>query len=188
MKSFAKCTVFLTLLILFVSLVSGCTSTVRFSSNSKTQIIEKQKPSTAKKYTSPLPKSEINDLRLKIIEIAEDWLGTNYLWGGESKSGADCSGFVQSVFAEAGINIPRTSRQQYSAALTILKINAKPGDLIFFKSGSTINHVGIYIGNNTMIHSSSTYGVVRQSINDNYYVKRFAGFGRLIKENIVVND
>lgn len=168
------------LFLIFIStiLFGGCQSVVRFSgySDSKTITGNNVTQNTLKKG---------NELRDDIVRIAEKWLGTSYCWGGETKKCVDCSGFVSSVYSEAGISLPRVSRNQYSHSKKITRFNALPGDLVFFKNSSVINHVGIYIGNNTMIHSSSSYGVIKQSINSEYYKKRLAGFGRVINQNAI---
>ena len=85
------------------------------------------------------------------------------MWGGETPAGFDCSGFVQYVFREHGVVLPRTSRQQaqvgqaISRSLSALEV----GDLLFFATnGSRINHVAIYAGNNQILHSSSSNGGV----------------------------
>ena len=99
-----------------------------------------------------------------VIPVARRFVGvTPYLWGGTTPAGFDCSGLVQYVFREAyGINLPRTSRQQFHAGVFI-PLNQRhlmrPGDLVFFSSTGrpeNIHHVGIYIGNNRIIHAPSS--------------------------------
>ena len=85
----------------------------------------------------------------EIVNIARTLLGIPYVYGGESPSGFDCSGFTQYVFGKAGISIPRTASAQQSAATPVS--DPKPGDLVFF--GSPAWHVGIYTGNGMMIDS-----------------------------------
>ncbi len=85
----------------------------------------------------------------EIVNIARTLLGIPYVYGGESPSGFDCSGFTQYVFGKAGISIPRTASAQQSAATRVS--DPKPGDLVFF--GSPAWHVGIYTGNGMMIDS-----------------------------------
>jgi cell wall-associated NlpC family hydrolase len=152
---------------------NSCRSVVRFSSNANTKVI------FAEKNIDKIIDEE-NDIRQFVVKTAEKWIGTPYCWGGESTKCADCSGFVQSVFSSAGIALPRVSKDQYSSSVRISKVTAEPGDLVFFSNSSKIDHVGIYIGGNTMIHSSSSYGVIRQSLDTEYYQKRLAGFGRVI--------
>jgi hypothetical protein len=91
-----------------------------------------------------------------LIAYAERFIGTPYHWGGTSPSGAgwDCSGFVQYVFKRQGINLPRTSQEQYLVGTAVQYRDAQPGDLLFFhyRGGQAgANHVGIFIGNGKMI-------------------------------------
>lgn len=93
-----------------------------------------------------------------IANYAVKFVGNPYVWGGTSLTGgADCSGFVQSLYSNYGISIPRTSRDQASGAGTEVSINDRqPGDLIFYcNSSGTVNHVAMYIGNNQVVHASN---------------------------------
>ncbi|WP_232797281.1 C40 family peptidase [Blastococcus atacamensis] len=81
-------------------------------------------------------------------------MGAPYVWGGTGP-GYDCSGLTWSAYQAAGVDIPRTSRAQAAAGIPVTKADLQPGDLIFFYS--PVGHVGMYIGNGQMVHSS-TYG------------------------------
>ncbi len=87
-----------------------------------------------------------------IVNIARGLLGIPYVYGGESLSGFDCSGFTQYVYGRAGISIPRTASAQQAAAARVS--TPQPGDLVFF--GYPAYHVGIYIGNGMMIDAAHT--------------------------------
>ena len=83
-------------------------------------------------------------------------VGYPYVWGGTSLTrGADCSGFVMSVFANYGISLPHSSGAQSNCGTKISASEAQPGDLFFYGNGSRINHVAIYIGNGQVVHASS---------------------------------
>ncbi len=98
----------------------------------------------------------ISDVRVDICQYAKEFIGNPYVWGGTSLTkGADCSGFVMKVFQKYGVKLPRTSRTQANCGTTIKVSEAKPGDLIFYAKGKTINHVAIYIGNGQVVHASS---------------------------------
>ncbi len=153
---------------LCTAIIAGCTSSVRFATKDVSAV-----PGITK--TTEYSKDQIS-----IITEAEKWIGTPYCYGGESRSCADCSGFVQQVFQSVGMYIPRTAARQYLFALRVKNGECKPGDLVFFKNASKINHVGIYLGNNQFIHASSSNGVEKQSLGNHYYQSRFAGFGRFI--------
>ena len=92
-----------------------------------------------------------------IVNAAQNYIGTPYVWGGEStaEGGMDCSGFVYNALKDAGYNIGRTTAQGYrSYGSTVSKANMQPGDLVFFGKNNNATHIGIYIGNGQMIHSS----------------------------------
>ena len=101
--------------------------------------------------------------RAGIVEIAQLFLGTPYLWGGRSTAGFDCSGFVQTVFELNGIDLPRNTGQQIKVGKKIGKdyTKAQKGDLLFFSNTEgRVNHIGIYLGEGRFIHSS---GIVKVS-------------------------
>jgi len=96
-----------------------------------------------------------------IIATAEKYIGVPYKWGGESSTGFDCSGFVQYVFTQNGITLPRVSLDQSTVGTSVNFTNLQAGDLIFFsmENNGTVDHVGIYIGNGQFINASSSLGV-----------------------------
>ncbi|MBU3183866.1 C40 family peptidase [Clostridium estertheticum] len=102
-----------------------------------------------------------------LISYASQFLGVNYVWGGTSPSGFDCSGFTQYVFAHFGVDIPRVSEDQQNVGTLVSRENLQPGDLVFF--GSPAHHVGIYVGNGNMINAPHTGAVLRiQSLNGDF--------------------
>lgn len=125
------------------------------------------------------PRSSLDN---EMLDEIDSWMGTPYLYGGNSRSGVDCSGFTQSVYRAAEIEIPRTASQQAAAAENVNPSELKFGDLLFFNtSGSGISHVGIFIGNGFFVHSSSSRGVVRESLSKEYYANRIVSAGRYLK-------
>lgn len=119
---------------------------------------------TAITMTELLYGQGVSDIRVDICQYAKEYLGNPYVWGGTSLTkGADCSGYVQSIFKKYGVKLPRTSREQANAGTTIKVSEAKPGDLIFYGNGKTINHVAIYIGGGQVIHASSPKTGIRIS-------------------------
>lgn len=98
----------------------------------------------------------VSDIRVDLCQFAKQYVGNPYVWGGTSLTkGADCSGFVLSVYKNFGISLPRTSGSQANAGTKISMAEAKPGDLIFYAKGGRINHVAIYIGGGQVVHASS---------------------------------
>lgn len=106
----------------------------------------------------------ISDVRVDVCQYAKEFIGNPYVWGGTSLTkGADCSGFVMKVFQKYGVKLPHSSRAQANCGTTIKVAEAKPGDLIFYAKGKTINHVAIYIGNGQVVHASSPKTGIRIS-------------------------
>lgn len=122
--------------------------------------------------------------RRKVVDAACAWIGVPYRYGGDSRSGVDCSGLVCMAFQKgAGIKLPRSSREQHSFCKEVSRKKIKPGDLLFFtnnKGGGRINHVGIYVGNNKMIHSSSSRGVIISSLDEDYWATHFHSCGNAL--------
>lgn len=117
----------------------------------------------------------------KMMDEIDSWIGTPYQYGGNSKSGVDCSAFTQLVYRAVNIEIPRTASQQAAQAENINPADLKFGDLLFFNtSGSGISHVGIFIGNGFFVHASSSRGVVRESLSKEYYANRIVSAGRFL--------
>ena len=114
----------------------------------------------------------------RVLPTAERYLGTPYKWGGTSpKTGFDCSGFVQYVFAKHGASLPRTSREMASSGKRLRPewSALQPGDLVMFaEPGDRISHVAIYAGKRRIIHASSSGGRVRYDALDTKRGKWFA--------------
>lgn len=110
----------------------------------------------------------VSDVRVDLVDYACQFVGNPYVWGGTSlTNGADCSGFVLSVFANYGISLPHHSGSQADCGTTISASEAQPGDLFFYGNGSRINHVAIYIGGGQVVHASSPKTGIR--ISSAYY-------------------
>jgi hypothetical protein len=123
---------------------------------------------------------QVPPARLK--RIVDTYLGTRYKSGGMSRSGLDCSGFVCLVFKELnGAKLPRSSGQQWKLGTSVSSETALPGDFIFFRGGlfGMINHVGIFMGEKSFIHASTSSGVIYSTLGDEYYKKHFAGIRRV---------
>lgn len=121
--------------------------------------------------------------RQEVIEAARDMLGAPYRYGASSPTqGFDCSGLVQYAHSQAGIEVPRTTGQQYRAALPINRQALRPGDLVFFRTHKRryVSHVGIYLGNSKFIHApSSGKRVSIASLKDDYWRQRYTSGGRM---------
>jgi peptidoglycan DL-endopeptidase LytE len=122
----------------------------------------------------------------ELKKSAYGFLGTRYRFGGNSRSvGIDCSSFVQKVFRELEVSLPRTAREQFEVGSAVAPGDLQKGDLIFFATyASYASHVGIYLGDNKMIHASSRdRRVVISPMNTSYYRSRFLGAKRITKVN-----
>ena len=107
----------------------------------------------------------VSKTRTDLKAYAIQFIGNPYLWGGTSlTNGADCSGFVQSIFKKYGVTLPRTSRDQVKKGTKVTSKDMKIGDLIFYtNSAGVVDHVAIYIGNNQIIHAPSARAGIRIS-------------------------
>jgi len=122
-----------------------------------------------------------DEVMSKVIE----YLNTPYVWGGTSKRGFDCSGFVQNVMYQAlGIMLPRTSYEQSNVGESVEKAELKFGDLIFFDTMNKgrVSHVGIYLSDGYFAHSGSKTGVIVASLNSDFYSRTFLKSKRVISE------
>lgn len=117
----------------------------------------------------------------QIIAFAKRFLGTPYRYGGMSPAGFDCSGFTKYVFSNFGIQLGRTTYDQVNNGSYVSKENLQTGDLVLFKQGGGVDHVGIYCGNGTFIHSTRPGDVVKiDPLNSGYYSKYYHSARRVI--------
>ncbi len=155
---------------------------------------EKDYEQSLAELTEPDPGQEV-DLR-KNVELKTDnikmlktkaygFLGTRYRFGGSSMRGIDCSSFVQHVFREMDVTLPRTAREQFEMGNEVAPGDLQKGDLVFFRTyAHYASHVGIYLGNSKMIHASSRdRRVVISTMDTPYYRSRFMGAKRIAKIN-----
>ena len=113
--------------------------------------------------------------------IALQQVGMPYRWGGHSRQGFDCSGLVYFSFAQIGITVPRTTREQRRAMRRIHIVDAQPGDLLFFKTWRRGWHVAIYLGDDDFVHAPSTgKKVTVGSLNNPYYRDHLVEVGQIV--------
>lgn len=164
-------------------------------SNSQTkqiQVVAGEKVSTEptdipdellRKYSTMIglmPKAMSNYI---LYQFIDEWYGVKYRYGGSTKSGIDCSAFVQKLYEQVFCTeLVRTSREQFHSCKMVWDIdNLMEGDLVFFKTrGKRISHVGIYLANNFFVHASSS-GVMISSLTEKYWSNKFAGAGKIPK-------
>jgi hypothetical protein len=127
-----------------------------------------EKLSTAKTIKELNYGQGVSDVRVDLVQYALQFVGNRYVWGGESlTNGVDCSGFTMKIYEKYGIYLPHSSKAQPSYGTKIKASEAQPGDLFFYGSGSTISHVGIYIGDGKIVHASNKRDGIKIS-NSNY--------------------
>lgn len=122
------------------------------------EVKEEVKPEESK----PEVKEEVKKSQgEEVIAYAKQFIGTPYVYGGNSLTkGVDCSGFTSQIFKNFDISLQRRSADQYSSNGTkVKKADLQSGDLVFYGYGSSVTHVGIYMGGNQVIHASTSHGV-----------------------------
>lgn len=139
------------------------------SCKSKRAIVKNNTHSTSEHHEAAKLKSSI-----------QTWIGVPYKYGGNDKQGVDCSGFVCAIYQSVyGIQLPRTSKQQFEKSIKIKQEHLKQGDLVFFNPNTkNVSHVGIYMGRDSFAHASTSKGVVMSSLKTTYYKNCFMGGGR----------
>lgn len=118
-------------------------------------------------------------LRSEIVRTAKQYIGVPYQWGGESpQTGFDCSGLTMVVYQLNGLDLPRSSRQQWKAGTPVKRSQLERGDLVFFATsgGRRVSHVGIYTGNGKFLHAPRRGRKIEIStLSNSYYKKRYLG-------------
>lgn len=141
----------------------------------------KEKQVEPKPKTVPVPKKPETDMGGIAARTAERFVGIPYRWGGNNVvDGMDCSGFVRAVYNLCGVNIPRTSREQFGTGESVARDDLRDGDLVFFGSSpEEINHVGIYVGNGKFVHAPRRGDDIKISgLDENYFTKKYMGAKR----------
>jgi len=115
-----------------------------------------------------------------VLQSAAEFLGRPYRFGSEGKA-FDCSGFVRTVFAKIGIELPHSARDQFSLGERVGRDELEPGDLVFFRTyRHSASHVGIYVGDDKFVHAATRGGQVQvDSLDEAYYARRYLGARRL---------
>jgi len=142
--------------------------------------------------TSPRPTTAAAPTTRAVVEqpdrgqhaasIAREQIGVSYRYGGiDPATGFDCSGLVYYSYAQAGMTVPRTSREQFRVSRKLSLAEALPGDVLFFQDQEKLSHVGIYIGQRRFIHApASGRSVSVADIDTPYYQAHLVAVGRLV--------
>jgi len=134
-----------------------------------------------KKYATQLGVEEKSITNLALYRFIDEWYATPYKYGGKTKEGVDCSGFVSVLYAQVyNKTVAGSAQSIYESCEVVAQKNLQEGDLVFFKINSDkVSHVGIYLQNRHFVHASSHHGVIINSLDEAYYVKYFFKGGRL---------
>ncbi len=145
-------------IVLLVTLLSACSSAPPHSTASgNTQLLSNEK-----------------QVEIQLIQMHKEWEGVPYRLGGMSKRGIDCSGFVvQTYQSRFGVQLPRTTALQREVGHSVSKSQLRAGDLVFFKTGWSSRHVGIYLGDSQFLHASTSQGVMISSLNNSYWKQKY---------------
>lgn len=157
---------FLCLILIVIGILPGCQSLHMSTMNTSTRKTSFDIP----EYLEPIRKT--------VLSEAIRFIGTPYCYGGKTPFCTDCSGFIVQVYRTVGIVTPRTAQEQFLSYASE-DVIPEPGDLLFFRysGNANVSHVGIYLGEDMMIHASEKRGVVISSLE---YMRPFiVGYGRM---------
>lgn len=117
-----------------------------------------------------------------LLKEIDSWLGTPYVYGGESKSGTDCSGMIQTIYKSIyNVSLNRSANDMQKDVRFIDLDKARLGDVLFFKINfKTVGHVALYLGNRRFVHATVNKGVMISSLDEDYYAKRYYKCGRIM--------
>lgn len=161
--------------VVFVVLIALGNSSCR--SSKKKSPDKKNTPKTVKNSSG----TGIDKSRNEVVDVAQNFMGVKYLYGGTTRSGIDCSGLIGNAYKKVGISLPRSSKEMAFAGKEIDKKNLNKGDLVFFDDkpgGRLISHVGMVTqvkSSNSVIfiHSTVQKGVMEDDLYSNYWIQRF---------------
>ena len=157
------------ILLFTILLLSGCSTR---TTKSRHATVSKQHTTTT--YTSaqdhPINYEDLD----KLYPYHNKWHQTPYKFGGFGANGIDCSAFVQRAYFDLfHIQIPRSTKEQVNAGRKVSRNNIRTSDLVFFKTGFSSRHVGIYLQHGDFVHTSSSNGIIISNLNDPYWKKRY---------------
>lgn len=128
----------------------------------------------------PVSRDSSTTVVRRLIQTATKYVGVPYMFGGNTPSGFDCSGFTSHVFARIGISLPRMADEQYEVGQPVGKGRLQPGDLVYFTTYTAgVSHVGIYLGDGKFISATSSRGVAIDRLDNSYWGPRYIGARRV---------
>ncbi len=173
------------LLSMLVSVLTGC-GAARWEDEDS---LNRDRSSTGSVTRAPAPEIVTPPAPTRVATVSsllndyyKDWRGTLYRFGGTTRNGIDCSAFTQQAMQNAlGIPLARTTKEQLRQGRSVRAEETRAGDLVFFKTGETLNHVGVIIGPSKFMHASTKSGVTISRLDDTYWSKRVIGYRRVLR-------
>ena len=148
----------------FLFFLTGCGGSAKKDMKAASLEVERNAPKL----------EEESRVKERLYEQYREWKGVRYRIGGRSKSGIDCSGFVQRTFIDKFDRLlPRSTREQAELGEKVRKSRLRPGDLLFFKTGIRVRHVGIYLEDGKFLHASTSRGVMISRLTNVYWKKKY---------------
>lgn len=158
-------------MVIIFLLVTGC---------AQNQSVNLDNPQQPEMVNTNFGTENVIDREASFFSIYNQWQGVPYRLGGNDKEGIDCSAFVQMAYRDAWrLPLPRTTKSQSKVGENVKYGAAKYGDLVFFKTTKTTNHVGVYLGNLRFMHASTSQGVIISRLDNPYWASKFWQFRRV---------
>jgi len=165
--------------VILLIFLAGCSASRTLPKYSGTAISSKNAKQIQHDFAQQLDVRPEEITRIDLYNYINDWLGVKYRFGGNSKSGIDCSAFTGNLYREIyKINLPRTSADMAKEIKSTKKHKLQEGDLVFFSFGKKrVDHVGVYLKNDRFVHVSTSKGVVISKLSDPWYEKYLVKYG-----------
>lgn len=172
----------LLLMLPLLAMVAACSGSEETARTGRRSVKSGGSASRDAAYRPALP-DDLSRGRRAVVGEAYEWIGTPYRYAGTTKRGVDCSGLVNAVYEKFKLDLPRRSSELFRKGRSISREQLRPADLVFFANtaGPGISHVGIYVGEDRFVHSSTRAGVIVSSLDDSYYSRHYAGARMIIK-------
>lgn len=156
------------------------------TSDGRTLAVPQAAPRRVKKVEKSQESIDISQLTPRgqkvhrLLKSSLSYMGVPYVWGGADPSGMDCSGFVQKVYTDHGIRMPRTADLQFEVGQVVPRGQEQPGDLVYFETYCPgASHVGVYLGRSQFVHASSGAGYITiGDLRDDYFSRCYLGARR----------
>ena len=127
------------------------------------------------------PSQQRSNILDALNQAHNDWKGTPYILGGSGIGGVDCSSFTQIVFSDYfGVELPRNTRQQINEGMSVRRNYMRAGDLVFFKTGRNLLHVGIVMDGDRFLHASVSSGVMISNLSQRYWATKYLATRRIL--------